>query len=195
VHISAFRRDLSRRPEIGDAVRYQLAREIPDKKRIAHAILEGVVLQPPAREMPKGWARAYSWLTYVLIRLPILLSCWVLWTQRNPIPLFLYVFMSTLAILFYGADKRRALGHRWRIPEFYLHLLEFLGGWPGALLAQKDFRHKATKTAYQRVFWGIVGLHGAIWILLFQHGFSIKAVAAAFSMRMDRVFGWIFGVG
>lgn len=195
VHISAFRSGLTRRPEIGDAVRFRLAREIPDKKRIAHAILEGVAVQPVMPEAAARWHRAYTWLAYVLIRLPILLSCWVLWKQRNPLPLLLYVFMSTLAILYYGADKRRALAHRWRIPEFYLHLIEFLGGWPGALLAQSNFRHKLTKESYQRVFWAIILSHAALWIVLAVNDFSVGAVGRRFAGGMDRFFGWVFGVG
>jgi hypothetical protein len=32
-------------------------------------------------------------------------------------------------------------------------LVSLLGGWPGALVAQKVFRHKTQKVAFQRVFW------------------------------------------
>jgi len=46
-----------------------------------------------------------------------------------------------------------------RIPEFNLHLLELLGGWPGAFLAQRRLRHKCAKARYQIVFWLIVLLH------------------------------------
>ncbi|SJM91388.1 Cold-shock protein (fragment) [Crenothrix polyspora] len=49
----------------------------------------------------------------------------------------------------------------WRIPEKSLHTLELLGGWPGALLAQRTLRHKNRKPSYQVVFWLIVGLHVA----------------------------------
>ncbi|MGY6213545.1 DUF1294 domain-containing protein [Methylolobus aquaticus] len=195
VHISAFRRGLSRRPEIGDAVRYRLAREIPDKKRIAQAVLEGVAVRPVEPETGRKWRRAYAWMVYILIRLPILLSCWVLWKHHNPIPLLVYVFMSTLAILYYGADKRRALAHRWRIPEFYLHLIEFMGGWPGALLAQTNFRHKLTKDSYQRVFWSIIAGHGALWVMLALHDFSVTALGRAFNAFMNQAFAWVFGVG
>ncbi len=174
VHITAFRKELSRRPEIGDHVHYQIAREVRSKKRIARAVLEGVPIQLALPEPPGPWPRVRQWLIYVVIRLPILLSCWVLWKTHNPIPLFLYVFLSTLTILFYGADKKRALRSGWRIPEHYLHLLELLGGWPGALLAQKDFRHKLMKRAYQKVFWSIVALHGVVWLLLFLHDFSLS---------------------
>jgi len=30
-----------------------------------------------------------------------------------------------------------------------------LGGWPGAFLAQRRFRHKCSKVSYQVVFWVI----------------------------------------
>ncbi len=173
IHITAFRRGTARRPAIGDHVHYQIAQEVRAKKRIAYAVLEGVPVQPVDRSSQEPGYRLRQWLIYIVIRLPFLLSCWVLWTTRNPIPLFLYVFLSTLTILFYGADKKRALRSRWRIPESYLHLLELLGGWPGALMAQKDFRHKLTKNSYQRIFWSIVALHGLVWALLFAYDFSL----------------------
>lgn len=179
VHISAFRKGLRRRPASGDFVQYQIAREVGDRKRIAYAVLEGVPIQPEEAQPRGPWDRLRRWLIYVAIRLPILLSCWVLWKTHNPIPLFLYVFLSALTILFYGADKKRALRNRWRIPEVYLHILELLGGWPGALLAQKDFRHKLTKGTYQKVFWAIVALHGLVWAVFMVFDFSLKEMIRA----------------
>jgi uncharacterized membrane protein YsdA (DUF1294 family) len=96
---------------------------------------------------------------------PILLSFYLVWRTGNPLPLVSYIFMSALATLYFAADKRRAMTHSWRIPEIYLHCFEVLGGWPGALLAQKAFRHKNRKGNYQRVFWEIVTLHGVLWLL------------------------------
>jgi uncharacterized membrane protein YsdA (DUF1294 family) len=40
-----------------------------------------------------------------------------------------------------------------------LHFLELLGGWPGAYLGQRIFRHKTSKISYQFVFWLIVLLY------------------------------------
>ena len=37
-----------------------------------------------------------------------------------------------------------------------LHMLEALGGWPGALVGQRWFRHKTRKARFQGVFWAIV---------------------------------------
>jgi uncharacterized membrane protein YsdA (DUF1294 family) len=53
-------------------------------------------------------------------------------------------------------DKRRAREKGWRMSEARLHLLELLGGWPGAFLAQRRLRHKCSKVTYQVVFWLIV---------------------------------------
>lgn len=66
------------------------------------------------------------------------------------------VTASALAYWVYAVDKRRAEEGRWRIPEANLHLLELLGGWPGAFLAQQRLRHKCSKGSYQMMFWLIV---------------------------------------
>jgi uncharacterized membrane protein YsdA (DUF1294 family) len=74
-----------------------------------------------------------------------------------------YVSMSVVAFALYAADKRRAELGAWRISEATLHLVEFLGGWPGALLAQFGLRHKRRKPGYMAVFWLIVVVHGCAW--------------------------------
>jgi uncharacterized membrane protein YsdA (DUF1294 family) len=62
----------------------------------------------------------------------------------------------------YGLDKRRAgIGGR-RVPERTLHLLALLGGWPGAILGQRQFRHKTRKVPFQIAFWAVVVLHVAL---------------------------------
>ena len=56
----------------------------------------------------------------------------------------------------YWRDKRAAEAGRSRLPESTLHLLALLGGWPGAFLAQRMFRHKTAKLSFQFVFWSVV---------------------------------------
>jgi uncharacterized membrane protein YsdA (DUF1294 family) len=76
--------------------------------------------------------------------------------------LSLVAVMSCACFVAYGLDKRRATnGHR-RVPERTLHLLAFLGGWPGALLGQRRFRHKTRKVSFRIVFWAVVALHVAV---------------------------------
>ncbi len=70
--------------------------------------------------------------------------------------------MSVVAFVAYGLDKRRAGNGTRRIPEQSLHVLAFLGGWPGAWLAQRHFRHKTQKLSFLVVFWLLVVLHVAL---------------------------------
>src|SRR5207302_1450731 len=59
-----------------------------------------------------------------------------------------YAVVSLITFIAYAVDKRSAVRQRRRISEGTLHLLELLGGWPGALLAQTIVRHKRRKTWY-----------------------------------------------
>lgn len=60
--------------------------------------------------------------------------------------------LNAIVYWVYAIDKRRAEQGEWRVPEASLHLLELLGGWPGAWLAQRRLRHKCSKSSYQFVF-------------------------------------------
>ena len=77
--------------------------------------------------------------------------------------LVLYLAVSLVAFGFYWYDKRMARDGKMRIPEKTLHLLEALGGWPGALLAQQWLRHKTQKQPFQNIFRLIVAGHVASW--------------------------------
>ncbi len=70
--------------------------------------------------------------------------------------------MSIVTFVVYGFDKRRAGNGGRRVPERTLHCLALLGGWPGALLAQRQLRHKTKKSSFLIIFWIVVLLHIAI---------------------------------
>lgn len=57
-----------------------------------------------------------------------------------------------MTFMAYGLDKIAAKNNRWRTQESTLHLYALVGGWPGALLAQKILRHKSQKAQFQTVF-------------------------------------------
>lgn len=82
-----------------------------------------------------------------------------------PIIASVYGLMSLITFAVYGLDKRAARLGQSRTPEATLHVLELLGGWPGALLAQRLLRHKNVKVGYQVVFWLIVAVHVAGWFV------------------------------
>lgn len=73
--------------------------------------------------------------------------------------LALSAIASLISFVLYGFDKRRARLDGDRVPEKRLHLFALLGGWPGAMLAQKVFRHKTVKTRFRIVFWLTVACH------------------------------------
>lgn len=70
-----------------------------------------------------------------------------------------YAAMSLLTAITYGWDKLCAKRGWSRVPEMRLHLLAFLCGWPGALVAQQVFRHKSSKKSFRVVFFVTVALN------------------------------------
>lgn len=72
------------------------------------------------------------------------------------IPFFCYLFNSFLLIFIYKQDKLIALEQnedKRRVPEKVLHLWSLLGGWPGAIYAQKHYHHKTQKQPFRFIFW------------------------------------------
>ncbi|MEO1999624.1 MAG: DUF1294 domain-containing protein [Planctomycetaceae bacterium] len=106
---------------------------------------------------------AIAWLALAAIILVCALSpvgpdpSWILSLYAG-----LTVSMSLVSFAFYGIDKRRARRNQQRIPERRLHLFALLGGWPGALIAQRTFRHKTLKTTFRMLYWLIVFLHVSV---------------------------------
>jgi uncharacterized membrane protein YsdA (DUF1294 family) len=83
---------------------------------------------------------------------------------------------SIVAYVLYGIDKRRAVAGGRRISENTLHWASLLGGWPGAIIAQRRLRHKTQKLAFRVIFWITVLLHlvaaGAVmyWFVIASSG-------------------------
>ena len=78
-----------------------------------------------------------------------------------------YLVLSALSWLMYWWDKDAAGQGARRTPESTLHFVDLLGGWPGALIAQQQFRHKTVKASFQTVFWltVLVNLVVAVWVV------------------------------
>ncbi|MGN0362512.1 MAG: DUF1294 domain-containing protein [Bilifractor sp.] len=73
--------------------------------------------------------------------------------------------INIISFILYGVDKRKAIRHKWRIPEATLLLFAFLGGAAGALLGMFFFHHKTRKWKFRilvplaLVLWiGVVGI-------------------------------------
>jgi len=87
-----------------------------------------------------------------------------------------YALMSALSFSLYGLDKRAAARGGRRTPEARLHFFELLGGWPGALLAQRVFRHKTRKRSFQVVFFlaAAVNLAALVWLFCADAGEGLR---------------------
>jgi uncharacterized membrane protein YsdA (DUF1294 family)/cold shock CspA family protein len=77
---------------------------------------------------------------------------------------------SLAAFVLYRADKSAATRGAWRISESTLQFVSLLGGWPGALLAQRVYRHKTRKQPFQTVFWAavVVNCVALAWLVIVQ---------------------------
>jgi len=145
VHNKAFVRQTNR-PQDGDLITYELAKDRqgrPTANKIMFALAPQVVSQGRTT-----WAGSI----FALLFLGALAAL----VYQKYLPrevLWVYCGASLLELLLYGLDKSSAKDHGRRIAEQTLHLFALAGGWPGALVAQKVFRHKTQKVAFQRVFW------------------------------------------
>ncbi|MFW3613159.1 DUF1294 domain-containing protein, partial [Billgrantia antri] len=97
---------------------------------------------------------ALPWFTSsqctVLTRCPLLLGKIRQFTAA-------YALLSVITFAMYGIDKAAAGKGRRRISEATLLFVGLIGGWPGALVAQRLFRHKTRKQPFQAIFWcGVV---------------------------------------
>ena len=92
----------------------------------------------------------------------------------------LYLVASAIAFGAYAFDKSAARNDQWRTQESTLHFFALVGGWPGALAAQKLLRHKSRKQSFQIVFWFTVALNcGALgWLMTPTGNEALNSVLA-----------------
>ena len=76
--------------------------------------------------------------------------------------LVLVAVASLVTFVAFGWDKRRVAAGGRRVPERTLLVLTLAGGWPGAILARRQFRHKTRKGSFVIAFWVVVVLHLAL---------------------------------
>ena len=70
-----------------------------------------------------------------------------------------YLACSVVTFIAYAWDKSSARMSSWRTSESTLHIFGLVGGWPGALIAQRVLRHKSKKQSFQQTFWVTVVLN------------------------------------
>lgn len=145
VHISEFPRG-TRRPVQGDLVSYLPGRD--DRGRLQAKKLKLAGHKVDASRTPTRIPR-----TGISLFALALAGVLALLGLVPPVIGLAYLVASGIAYMMYRIDKTAAEGGRRRIPESTLHMASLLGGWPGALVAQQQFRHKTIKQPFQGVFW------------------------------------------
>jgi uncharacterized membrane protein YsdA (DUF1294 family)/cold shock CspA family protein len=91
---------------------------------------------------------------------------------KLPLPVLgFYVVINTVAFVAYALDKSAAKNNQWRTHESTLYFIALIGGWPGALIAQRLLCHKSKKQSFQIVFWATVVFNcGALGWVFSQSG-------------------------
>lgn len=161
VHISAFK-SKHRRPDVGEALTYEAGRDATGRPCAV-----GVAY---VRNEVGGTAPGHGWLGTSLVSLVFLsLVAIAVYYGRLPVVVLgAYLLASALALMVYEMDKSAAKNGRWRISETVLLLVGLIGGWPGALVAQRLLRHKVRKLSFQIAFWITVILNfGLLALMLF----------------------------
>ena len=78
------------------------------------------------------------------------------------------IIVNALSLLLMLIDKRKAVKHRWRIPEKVLLSVAALGGSAGATLGMFLFRHKTRHPHFYITLPLLLSLHTVIVYLLMQ---------------------------
>jgi uncharacterized membrane protein YsdA (DUF1294 family)/cold shock CspA family protein len=144
-----------RAPLIGNAIIYDITQRSDGKYRAVNAYIIGEKHNKSISNV------IIIVITFILITIQFILSLYII--NITYYPLVLYIIFSVLCFFVYVYDKQMAIHGGWRIQESSLHWLEFIGGWPGALIAQMIIGHKNSKGTFQFIFWAIVMLHFIAW--------------------------------
>lgn len=160
VHIKSFQ-NRQRRPAGNDIVTYEIGTDAKGRKRAEYVafVSDRPISAGSAKTGTFTLALAAAFLFFLLAA-----------TAMGKLPiavLGIYTVASLVAYVAYASDKSAARQRQWRTKEDILHLLGLIGGWPGALIAQKQLRHKNRKASFQAVFWTTVVLNcgGLGWLL------------------------------
>ncbi len=146
------RRDLSgppRPPVVGEQVRFTLGQDVQGRTCARNAV--------STRSNTFG----RDLLSLGVLGALLVIPCMAIFhPDMEAYKIIAYLFIiSGVTFAAYERDKQRARTNQWRTPEAHLHLLELLGGWPAAWIAQNLLRHKCSKGSYQFVFWLIILAH------------------------------------
>lgn len=174
IHITAFE-NRSRRPAVGDLVTYALSTDKRGRTCAERAALAGDRLSQKPRRRGGRIPTAVAAVFLFSVGLAVLAA------KIPPVVLALYLAASLITFVAYAVDKSAARRGTWRTQESTLHMLSLFGGWPGALVAQQQLRHKSRKQSFRSVFWITVMVNtGAfVWALTPSGASAMRSLVAA----------------
>lgn len=140
------------RPVVGDAVRFTTVTDPNGKPRAVSVSPQGMTaLTAPIPRVRVRRSELLGWIA--VLSFAVLL---VTLTVMSNLPIWVgiaYVELSVASFAAYAVDKSAAVTGQWRVSETRLLLLGLLGGWPGAVVAQRVLRHKTRKSSFISIFW------------------------------------------
>lgn len=164
VHIKAFA-SRTRRPVEGDLITYEQSIDEKRRLRADNIRFVGDRTSSATPHKTSSFGPVFATLFCLVVIATVLRG-------RLPLAILgLYAAASCITFIAYAIDKSSAQNNRWRTQESTLHLFGLVGGWPGALLAQKLLRHKSKKEEFQTVYWVTVVINcGAFGWLCTENG-------------------------
>lgn len=149
VHITAIA-DRTRTPAEGDRVTYDLTVDDRYRPRAAR-VRKSTPLRPSPETASTTTSNAMPLIVTSLFVLIVVAG-----TLRGRLPsaiIVTYGVVSFITFLLYWRDKAAARRGNWRTQESSLLFIGLIGGWPGAVVAQRILRHKTRKQGFQWAFW------------------------------------------
>lgn len=148
LHISEIHK-LNKRPEINESVTYEITKDEKGRFRAMNVGYQSTQTNINKSDMPTSFS--YAFLMFFFLFAAFIIER-ALKGFLPPITVFMFVGANLIVFLYYYQDKASAIKKNWRTPESTLHFMSLIGGWGGAYIAQKMFRHKHKKTSFMMVY-------------------------------------------
>ena len=153
IHIKDFARK-GPRPILGCALSYRVILDERGRYRAQQVTYLKAAQVFEHQAQPKKSSSSQRW-SVMQIGIVIYIGFVVIASFIKLLPPYTLLFLSLMNVLsywLYAQDKEAAqLGKR-RIPEQTLHIVDALGGWCAAWLAQQKLRHKTQKQPFRKIY-------------------------------------------
>ncbi|MFT0533738.1 DUF1294 domain-containing protein [Castellaniella hirudinis] len=183
VHINSFLSRM-RRPAENETVTYELGAGGDGRPQARMVAVVGDPAKTPTTR-GRGNLPVLFAVCFLILVAAVVVAGWI-----PSVVLSLYIGASVVTFLAYAIDKSAAVRNQWRTQESTLHFFALVGGWPGALVAQRLLRHKSSKASFQRVFWVTVVFNCSFfgWWLTPQGSKVLNVLVATICQSQDAVW-------